>query len=161
MAYIDNLSPVFCNWFVGFTDGEGSFYISHQHNDKGTAEYCPRFGISLIASDIETLQNIQRQLGFGTVGITHTRHKPFAYFRTNKLEELLALIKVFDRYPLQSKKQKDYEIWKLAVLERNKRKDLDKALMIHYFNTLKQLHHNNEGTLLDKQLELLLKRSNV
>lgn len=60
---IDHLNPNWIQWFVGFTDGEGNFYIS-LNSKKSFVKF--RFKIALHADDLNVLQNIQSKLGIGS-----------------------------------------------------------------------------------------------
>jgi hypothetical protein len=111
-------------WLAGFTDGEATF--SYGQRDKAANDkraIIPHYGIILRADDAEILNKIHRYLGTGKIykmvrkqAPGQYKSKPQLQFRIIKKKELLALIRIFDKYTLQSKKLKDYIIWKKMVL---------------------------------------------
>ena len=87
----------FFEWFVGFTDAEGSFLFTKQGN-----YYRFIFKISLHLDDIDTLQWIKDMLGFGKVVVE--KSKAVCLYNVTKLEEMKLIINIFDRHPLKSTK---------------------------------------------------------
>jgi hypothetical protein len=88
----------FYEWFSGFVDAEGCFYIS-------ISKICSfRFQINLHKDDINVLHSIQKSLGFGEV----RSYKNYASFTVTRLKDIAQLLKIFDKYPLQGSKWLDY-----------------------------------------------------
>jgi len=87
----------FYEWFVGFTDGEGSFFFTKQGN-----YYRFIFRIGLHIDDLATLQGIKDMLGFGSVEIEKSR--PACFYTVTKLKEIQLIINLLDKYPLKSTK---------------------------------------------------------
>lgn len=105
-------------WYVtGFVDGEASFGLT-----LSKTQFQISFKINLRADDRAILDQIQQFFGCGKV-YPQRRMKPdgrngkpqFAYCITS-CSDALKLIKHFDQYPLQAKKQRDYVVWREAVL---------------------------------------------
>lgn len=93
----DNLNN-FYEWFCGFTDAEGSFYIV-------TGKRCAfRFQINLHKQDIDALYYIHKSLGFGEV----RSYNNFASYTVTKLKDIVQLIEIFSHHPLRGSKWLNY-----------------------------------------------------
>lgn len=122
----DKLTPEQGGWLAGFVAGEGSFGIAERTNGTyKTTHYTCTFNIGVRSDDIEALQNIHAWLDLH-VPIRHrSRHK-------DRSKGMLAgdavtititdistlyhkLVLTFRRYPLRTKKQRDFEIFDEAV----------------------------------------------
>lgn len=55
---------------------------------------------------------------FPTKNSGHTKES--AYYRVSRIDELQKIIEHFDKYPLQSKKQEVYAVWKELVQHKNR-----------------------------------------
>ena len=100
-------------YVTGFVDGEGSFILTIIRDNKyksGWRVAC-RFVISLHKKDIMLLNNIKEF--FGTGSVFHMS-KDSAQYRVESLAGLDIIINHFDKYPLITKKQADYKLFKLA-----------------------------------------------
>lgn len=100
-------------YVTGFVDGEGSFILTIIRDNKyksGWRVAC-RFVISLHKKDIMLLNNIKEF--FGTGNVFHMS-KDSAQYRVESLAGLDIIINHFDKYPLITKKQADYKLFKLA-----------------------------------------------
>lgn len=91
----------FLEWFCGFTDGEGGFFIS-KITSQGRSAYSFNFRITLHIDDSLCLYNIRDTLGFGKVYEYKDRNN--SSFSVSKKEDIKKLITIFDSYPLQSTK---------------------------------------------------------
>ena len=106
-------------WYVtGLVDGDGTFTFSRSGNNM--ALY---FGLKLTAQDKKVLELIQEF--FGGIGrIYHVKArsnsssntKTATYFRVVRIDDLLLIIDHFDNYPLNSKKNEQFKIWKEMVM---------------------------------------------
>ena len=84
----------FYEWFSGFTDAEGSFYIA-------ISQSCAfRFQINLHKDDINVLYYIHKTLGFGEV----RSYKNSSSFTVTRLKYMAQLLNIFSQYPLQGSK---------------------------------------------------------
>lgn len=121
--------PVSGWWVTGLADGEGSFVATltyrHRVGSKGQAIHSVdinhRFSLALRADDNQTIVKLARFFGCGHVGDKKApKSKPDAnpqrIFRVDAKNELMeTVIPHFERFPLQSKKGRDFEIWKEIV----------------------------------------------
>lgn len=102
-------------WLAGFVDGEGNFDIHKQQRESGIYYYC-RFEISLRADDGGLLQMLQRIFGgkvyYGSPGEGLNEK---ARWELVSRAECARIVDVFDRFPLQSKKARDFAIWREAL----------------------------------------------
>ena len=108
-------NPKIDPWFItGFTDGEGCFSCSvlKSSSYKIGWEVQLNFQIKLHVKDYPLLLKIQHSLGgIGTVN----SNQSICVFRVRKFQQLLELVKFFDKYPLISKKRADYLLFKQIV----------------------------------------------
>lgn len=106
------LDEKFLFWFVGFTDGEGSFSITEQKSSNSSSIRF-KFRIKLHIDDIQTLKFIQETLGVGTI---YTNEDECIY-DVFKFEDILTfIIPIFSYANLITKKYLDFLDFKKAVL---------------------------------------------
>jgi hypothetical protein len=102
-------------WFItGFTDGEGCFSCSvlKSSSYKFGWEVQLNFQIKLHVKDYPLLLAIQHSLGgIGTV----SSNQSICAFRVRKFQEVVEVVKFFDKYPLISRKRGDYLLFKQIV----------------------------------------------
>lgn len=143
-------------WITGFVDGEGCFFISFTKRGgrykckDGTVKQCyqreQRFGIGLRDDDAKTLKIIKKFWNCGRLYYFNKGRTRAVYYYVNKLEDLITIvIPHFERYPLKSKKKKDFEIWKRAVmLSYKKPRRLSPKQKMKFENLCKQLKQNRK-----------------
>ena len=80
-----------------------------------------RFMLSQRADDKAVLEEMRDTLGFGTIYL-HTGNnpqrpgeKPAYRFEVHRKEDCLKLVKIFRKYPLHSRKARQFELWAEAV----------------------------------------------
>lgn len=111
---LDN--EAFLQWFVGFTDSEGTFIIQTKNNSE--VNFCFKF--TLHVDDSAVLFLIKDILGIGVVTIKGNTCT-FAVHSFQLIVEVL--LPIFDKYPLITHKQLDYREWRIAVLLKNSEKN--------------------------------------
>lgn len=159
------ITDAFGNWLAGFTDGEGCFAIHKDNRHSSCAKYRCLFEISLRDDDKAVLFKIRNMLRIGiiyarpvqTSGSCNTR--PQTVFYVSAIGDCAKLVKVFSKYSLQAKKQRDFAIWKQAVKELQKpfkRRDAD--LLEYYFLKIRQVrqYEAQEELPKPKKIELQL-----
>lgn len=107
------------SWLTGFADGEGTFLITRSGSTTGNRRraWTPRFAISLRTDDIGVLAELRAVFG-GSIATGRKRPDahPTSTWTVAGKRDLARLLDYFDRFPLRSKKARDYAIWREAVL---------------------------------------------
>ena len=113
------------SWIVGFIDGEGCFNVEINRLPKMTLvwQVLPEFRVVQHQRDEVVLQKLKLFFGFGNVTVNHGDRKEF---RVRGLENLNKLIKFFDKNPLRTSKQKNFEIFSKIISLMNKNEHLDR-----------------------------------
>lgn len=102
-------NSIFNQWFVGFTDGDGSFTIYNQNN-----KWSLIFKISQSTYNLRVLHFIKNQLGHGKIYIEKTGK--MASFTIRDLSTINnILIPIFDLNPLLTSKYLNYQKFKTAA----------------------------------------------
>jgi len=102
-------------WFVtGFADGESSFCISIYKSDsiKIGWRIQASFQIGLHIKDQNLLESIKLFFGVGNIYI---HGKDSIIYQVGSLKDLEIIIAHFDKYPLQTQKRADFELFKKIV----------------------------------------------
>lgn len=138
------IDDVWRGWFVGLTDGEGSFQIDKRNHRSPGANYHCHFTIALRDDDRAILEEIRDTLGIGKIydkpdrSTLTCKKRPQVEYRVGTIADCAELVKLFDTYPLRAKKRRDFEIWKQAVAELQKPVDCrDPDLLEYYFHAIK------------------------
>ncbi len=100
---------------AGLIDGEGCFRI---HSQKGGTYYAPSFSLKLRDDDGPILREIVDRTGIGRVAADRSRSgnsHPCAVWRVQSRAETEALAALLDRYPLRTRKARDYAVWRRAI----------------------------------------------
>jgi len=119
-------SKEFCQWLVGFTDGDGSFSIVKSGNT-----YRLHFGLAQSFYNLRLLYYIKSKLGYGSV--TKYNATKVAQLRITDRKVLKDIIfPIFDHYPLLTTKYYNYLKFKEAylILERKDLNTLEKKKLI-------------------------------
>lgn len=90
-------SKDFLTWFIGFTEGDGSFYT-----EKTEKKVSP--GFSLKQAEHSVLHRIKSQLGFGHI----TRENHFYVYRVYRIQEIETLIGLFNGNLILKKNQQKF-----------------------------------------------------
>jgi len=101
-------------YVTGFTDGEGCFFINISPNPEYKIGYRVKatFGIGLHLRDVSLLEQIKLFFECGKISRMGTEG---IQFRVSALEDLKVIIDHFDNYPLLTKKQSDFLLFKQVV----------------------------------------------
>lgn len=130
-------------WLVtGFTDGEGCFSLyvraDKQKRKKTIATYYRwqvDFAFTLRGDDINMLEQLKEFFGCGMVSLSKKTkssgkhdYGQCGYHIIVPKDIVEKVIPHFENYPLQSKKQNDFMVWKEAVVTIKNAKDRKKSL---------------------------------
>jgi hypothetical protein len=114
------VTPEFGCWLAGLIDGEGSFG-STVPRAAGGFGVCPRFHMRLRLDDRPLLDEITQTTHIGYVDEDHSPREgngnPTARWLVVSKANCRGLVILLDRYPLRSKKARDYAVWRLMVHE--------------------------------------------
>ena len=119
-----NLNPYFV---TGFTDEEGSFYISLNRRISNKSGWNVLCGFSILISqkDGGLLQKIK--LFFGVGNIRRVSNNRLEYRVSNVKDLINVIIPHFEKYPLLTKKQADFILFKSAIYWISQGKHLTKS----------------------------------
>jgi len=101
-------------FITGFTDAEACFSINIYRKNRYKTGWTvqPRFIIEVNQKDLDLLYKIKAF--FGGIG-SITSRKNVAIFSVSGIKDLTVIINHFDKYPLITKKQADYLLFKMAI----------------------------------------------
>ena len=114
-----------CHWFAGLTDGEGHFQIwIGRQTGRPKLQMGVRFKLQLREDDKAILEEIRDYLSIGSLNkYNHSRQRSRGSytmdsidFKVTRINQIMhTLIPLFDKFPLRTKKQEDYHIWREAA----------------------------------------------
>ncbi|MDA1542434.1 LAGLIDADG family homing endonuclease [Bacillus cereus group sp. LD113LC] len=107
-----NIDPFITGIIVGFTMGEGSFFVRIGQSKTYTCGYSiqPAFSITLKRSDKKILTFISKKLKCGKVKV---RKNVVEYTVVNFTDIVEVIIPFFSKYPLKNVKAKDFLFFKI------------------------------------------------
>lgn len=126
MAGALTIDEAFGHWFAGFVDGEGCFFVRRnivRYDGDSYVTYGCSLSMTARDDDLPMLEWIRDRLEMGSISRRHqgpsqgTRGNPSACLYIGAKADVLCLVEIFHRFPLRSKKRRDYEVWRRAVLE--------------------------------------------
>ncbi len=151
------VSDAFGYWFSGFTDGEGCFEIGKRNGRNPCANYKCHFTISLRDDDQFILEAIHGILDIGTIRNVPARtndarnRQPQVEWVAYAIADCAKLVEIFERFPLQAKKQKDFSVWRCAVVELQKPvSNRNPELLDYYFHRIRQVRQYEASQAIPK-----------
>ena len=111
----DNQQERLAFWIVGFVDGEGTFSVSLNRNSTTTTGYqvFPEFVVTQGAKSLAALQEIQEYFGCGKIyenrRYDNHRESMYRYVVRSFNDLTTVIIPFFQRFPLRTAKQKDFQ----------------------------------------------------
>ena len=118
-----DISPEWCAWFSGWLDGEGCFTVESKGN-RGNA-LVPVLKVGLRDDDLLLLKQVRHILNCGRVSsfsnesarILGKQSQDTVRWQVKVISENCHIIvPILDKYPLRSKKHRDYIIWRELVM---------------------------------------------
>ena len=106
------MNPYFVS---GFSDGEGSFYVSLNRRPANKSGWNVLYGFVLLINekDIDLLRNIHSFFGVGSIRLASNNK---VEYRVSNIKGLInIIIHHFDKYPLLTQKLADFTLFKLAI----------------------------------------------
>ncbi len=144
----------FASYISGFVDGEGCFSVSFNYRAKlkTKIEVRPSFAIGQNKRNLEILKKIQNYFGCGSIRFSNQDYC-YKYEVRNISEITRKIIPHFRKYPLQSSKKEDFEIF-VTICENI---SMSKHLNINHLKKIIQLAYkmNGAGKRKYKEAELL------
>jgi LAGLIDADG endonuclease len=99
---IINYDNKFLEWFIGFTEGDGSFIISKNKIF---------FDITQNIQDVQVLYYIKNKLGFGQVLLREESNRQVGVFYVTSKENFLKLIHIFNGNICSNYKHEQFKVW--------------------------------------------------
>jgi hypothetical protein len=135
----DALADEFCQWFAGWTDAVGEFYIS-AINDAFLFAY----RVCLPISEAKTLEYVQQNLKFGNIRTATSRHKkiPVSCFEVKEKSDIAKMIALFEVYALRSTRTSyQFHIWHQAFEMCCQNEDDDSEIHLKIEQLVKRMNH--------------------
>jgi len=109
-----------CQYIAGFVDGEGSFHVAIQRSrfTKNGVQVIPEFHVSQNRERASVLGLIQETLGCGYIKENHAgsrRDKTMVWVVRNRRDLAERVVPFFERFPLRSSKQREFEVFAQIV----------------------------------------------
>ncbi|MDD5055317.1 MAG: LAGLIDADG family homing endonuclease [Candidatus Peribacteraceae bacterium] len=95
-------------WIVGFTDGEGCFFVGINSQPEMTAKYqvLPEFTVVQHKRDIQLLHALK---DYFDCGVVRTNHGDRMAYRVRSVEHLAnRILPFFEKHELKTKKRQDF-----------------------------------------------------
>jgi len=105
------MDDLWCSWFVGLVDGEGCFFMGYRADDHAFPML--QFKLGLRSDDRPLLEEIYSKMKMG--GLYDNPSQRVCQWIVLKKADILALVDFFGRFPLRSKKSRDFKIWAKAA----------------------------------------------
>ena len=123
-----------CQYIAGFVDGEGSFHIAIQRSrfTRLGLQIIPEFHVSQHPDRAEVLNLIQKALGCGYIKANHPgsiRDRTVVLVVRNRQDLVERVVPFFERFPLRSAKQREFETFAAIVQAMNRGEHLAKEGM--------------------------------
>jgi hypothetical protein len=109
----DTLSAhdAFGHWLSGFCDGESCFYLN-----MGRRQANSHFTLQIRADDLPILEEVRAFWGvIGHLSIQKSKGAPVAIYQISGVADLPTVVQHFERFPLRSRKARDFPPWRDAV----------------------------------------------
>lgn len=106
----------FGHWLAGLADGEGCFGI--YPSNRGYPGFRFLFAVTLRADDERLLEECRDITGCGSVGTNGPAkpgQSPCLTWRVTALGDCMLIARIFEKYPLRSRKAEAFEIWARAL----------------------------------------------
>ena len=136
-----NLDQTWCAWFSGWIDGEGCFTARLTGSNNGAIS-C---GLRVRVRDDDTglICSVKDTVKCGRIfsdSMTRNGTNPQIIWNCSNLSACRnILIPLFDKYPLQSKKMRDYQVWREIVMNLSEGWHLNRNLRCNIIGLCEEL----------------------
>lgn len=115
-----SISNDFVEWFIGFTEGDGSFIVAKYKNKNGSIATYARHFFILNQKDPKALYKIRKNLGFGTIKKYYDKKQATCYYRyiVSDIDGIQRLIQIFNGNLVLNKTQQRFILWLNAFNQR-------------------------------------------
>ena len=110
---ISHSKIAFLEWFIGFSEGDGSFIVTHI---KSTGK--DRLFFLINQEDRKVMYKIQKELGFGSVNPYKQKGATYYRYQVSAKNDLTRLVHIFNGNLLTTKVKKRFENWLQAYNNR-------------------------------------------
>ena len=117
------------DWVVGFTDGEGCFYVGIYEHPEMTAKYqvLPEFRVVQHERDVQVLFALKK---FFRCGVVRKNREDRMELRIRKLSCLSSLVKFFEKHPLKTRKNVDFKRFARVIRKMEQGKHLTREGLV-------------------------------
>ena len=105
------LQTHFLEWFIGFAEGDGSFYIKRPSGKSTKLRLIFEVG----QKDPKVLYLIKKQLGFGTVNSFHRDGEEYFVYRLSSKQNIQRIIHLFNGNLVLTKRKVQFYLWLRAA----------------------------------------------
>lgn len=153
---------ILIGWIVGFVDGEGCFSINFMRQPdrqevnrvrkgyKTGYQVAHEFAVVQGASSLDCLKKIKKFFGIGNIYINkrYDNHKEHLYrYTVRKREDIInVIIPFFQRYPLKTSKQSDFDNFSRCVQMMKDNKHLTPEGLIKIAEITERMNHKKPKT---------------
>ncbi len=133
-------------WIVGFTDGEGCFFVGIQAHSEMSSGYqvLPEFVVVQHERDIQILHALKRHFGFGVV---RSNHGDRQCYRVRKLQDLEKICEFFMQNQLKTKKNVDFRKFRRVIILMQRKRHLEKDGLIEIIDIIRQMNTSQRTKL--------------
>jgi hypothetical protein len=142
------------SYITGFVDGEGCFTVSFNKREKlkTKIEVRPSFSIGQNKKSLDVLERMHSYFGCGAIRFSRSDQIYKYEVRSNR-EIVKNIIPHFERYPLKTAKQRDFDKFKTICFLVSKNKHLNKDFLREIIEMAYSM--NGSGKRKYKKQELL------
>ena len=120
-----------CQYLAGFVDGEGRFRVAIQRSrwTRLGLQIIPEFHVSQNPNRAEVLKLIQEVLGCGYITQNHPGHwkdHSVVLVVRNRQDLIERVIPFFERFPLRSSKQREFQVFAAIITSMERGEHLTK-----------------------------------
>jgi hypothetical protein len=131
------------DWVVGFTDGEGCFYVGFLKHPEMSVGYqvLPEFRVVQHKRDIQVLYALK---SFFKGGVVRQNHEERYELRIRKLESLKEVVAFFEKHPLKTKKKVDFERFAYIIRLMSEGRHLTKEGLMRIIDVSLKMNRENK-----------------